>query len=334
MSAGHDMRDPRWFPVDVDVRTRTFSFLPLGDELVARSNFLDNRLEAPLSAGQTVPLQSVPAGMPIGRMGWLFHTSFCGSTLAARALHLPPHATCLREPLVLRRLADARFAGASIEDLAAPAVRLLSRPWHTDGMVVVKPTHAALNLVPMLLSAAPASRGIVLTSSLEDFLISNLKKTPETQARIPELARRALAAGTFASRLEESAFAPPDLLCAAALQWAAQREVIADFPADRVSIMGMDSLLADFLGTMRRCAAWLQLELPPEEFEAHCRQIAARNAKAVDVAYGVATRTAEANIVATHFSRELDRARRWADRWLLPFMREEARLVASATSDL
>ncbi|MEV8693177.1 hypothetical protein AB0014_25765, partial [Klebsiella pneumoniae] len=95
---------------------------------------------------------------------------------------------------ILRRLADARAAGWEIDGLVDVSVRLLARPWSADGSVIVKPTHAALNIAVDLMEAAPQSRGVLLSSDLEDFVVSNIKKTPETQAKIPQLAERALRA--------------------------------------------------------------------------------------------------------------------------------------------
>ncbi|HEY4555061.1 MAG TPA: hypothetical protein VIG68_01300, partial [Lysobacter sp.] len=206
--------DARWFPVDLDVVHGRFAFLPIDADVLERSVFLDTRIEARLTDATVVDADALPAGDP-PPPGWLFHTSFCCSTLLARALHLPPALVALKEPLVLRRLADAREAGQDTDALLPQTVALLARPWQPRGAVVIKPTHAALNIAGDCLDATPGSRAVVLSSGLEDFLVSNIKKTPETQAKIPALAERALKAGTLAARLGPGAFAPPDLLCAA-----------------------------------------------------------------------------------------------------------------------
>ena len=104
-----DLTDARWFPVDLNVRERRYGFLRIEDAVLERSSFLDTRIDAPLAQAVAVAADSlgeldVAARAP----AWLFHTSFCGSTLLARVLHAPPHGVCLREPMVLRRLGDAR----------------------------------------------------------------------------------------------------------------------------------------------------------------------------------------------------------------------------------
>lgn len=326
---GRRFAEAAWFPVDLHVPGRRFAFLELDEGVLERSSFLDTRIDAPLDQARPVELADVPAEMPRAPVAWLFHTSFCGSTLAARVLHLPPHAVSLREPLVLRRLGDARHAGWPLDGLIEPTVRLLARPWQEGGAVVIKPTHAALNVAGDLMAAMPGSRAVLLTSSLDDFLVSNLKKTADSQAKIPALAERALKAGTLASRLPPAALQPPDLICAAALQWAAQRELALDLIQSagptRIRVVGMDWLLADLPAAMAAVAQWLGLALPTEALHRRCQAEAARNAKAIDAAYSPDQRARDAALVSGMFRAPLAGARAWADQYLLPAMRPEAR---------
>jgi len=243
-------------------------------------------------------------------------------------LHAPPYNVCLREPMVLRRLGDARHAGQKLGPLVSQAAALLSRRWHAGGHVVVKPTHAALNVAADLLEATPGSRAVVLTSTLDDFLVSNLKKTPESQAKIPQLAERAMKASGFHARLPQGAFEPPDLLCAAVLQWAAQRELVADIVegagASRMRVIDMDGLLGDLLATARGVAEWLALDIPEAILASRCRDEAGRNAKAVESSYSASKRAEESRSIEQLFADDLSRARAWATGNVLPFMRPEA----------
>ena len=324
-----DLADPHWFPVDLHVPGRCFGFVNIDEGVLDRSSFLDTRIEASMSDAIPVSVSDIPSQLPEARVNWLFHTSFCGSTLASRALHLPPYLTSLREPLVLRRLGDARHSGLPIDGLIEPTLRLLARPWHGGDTVVIKPTHASLNIAADLLGATPSSRAVVLTSSLPDFLVSNLKKTAESQAKIPALAERALRASGFAQRLAPEALQPPDLLCAAALQWAAQRELVHELTERmghaRVRSMDMEWLLADLFGAMSRVADWLKVEMPPESLRQRCEQMALRNAKAMETPYGADRREQEKAMIEEWYSAPLARAQSWADEWLLPAMHPDAR---------
>lgn len=324
-----DFSDAHWFPYDMDVSNRRFAMIRIEEAALSSSVFLDNRIEASLDNLILVHADTVASqAMPESVSGWLFHTSFCCSTLLARALHLPPYQVCLKEPLVLRRLGDARYESKSLADLVRPTTGLLMRPWHAGGAVIVKPTHAALNIGVDLLLEMPSTRAVILTSPLEDFLVSNIKKTPETQSKIPQLAERALRAGNFRLRLPEAAFNPPDLLAVTALQWAAQRELALDIREqvgrDRVWILDHRELLADVPGVTARVAEWLGLPAPPEALGPHAAATAQRNAKAPELDYSAAKRSAESRLVYGMFSAELKHALVWAEKYVLPAMRETA----------
>lgn len=327
--SGIDLSDARWFPIDLHVPERRYGFLYVDDAVLERSSFLDTRIEAALDRAVALSADAIGRIDNHGSPGWLFHTSFCGSTLLGRVLHAPPHAVCLREPMLLRRLADSRHAGCDVGPLVGQSVALLSRPWHREGTVLVKPTHAALNIAGDLLSSTPHSRAIVLTSGLEDFLISNLKKTPESQAKVPQLVERAMQATGFHARLPSVAFQPPDLLCATVLQWAAQRELVADIVGatgdSRVRAIDMEQLLDDLHGTATDVAAWLMLGIPDDTVDERCRMEGGRNAKATVSPYGTVQRMEEMRLVQRTFAEPLSRARAWADKNVLPFMRSQAR---------
>ncbi|BDU17758.1 hypothetical protein [Lysobacter auxotrophicus] len=314
--------DARWFPVDLHVPDRRFDMAMLDAGVLERSTFLDTRLDATLASVEPIAADRF-AMLPQRTPAWLFHTSFCGSTLLARAAHLPAHHVALKEPLVLRRLADARHAGWSIDGLCDIAVRLLSRPWTPDGDVLVKATHAALNIAPDLLRVTPDSRAVLLTSTLDDFLVSNLKKTPETQAKVPELAERALRAGTLHARLPAQALQPPDLLCAVALQWAAQRDLLAGLVrgfGERVRVLDFATLADDPENVVVACARWWRWSSPENALRERTREVAHRNAKAMAVEYSAQQREQEARMVQARFGTELARARDWAERFVLPYL--------------
>ena len=303
--------------------------LELDEATVARESFMDVRMAVDWAAAVRVPIDDIlGANLKMSPCAWLWHTSFCGSTLLARMLHLAPQATCLREPLALRRLSDAREAGLDIGPAMAAVVALLGRPWHPDGSVLVKPTHAALNVAADIMAASPRAQGIVLTSSLEDFVISHLKKTPQTLEQVPVLASRALRAGDLRLRLPREALEPPDVLAASALQWAAQRDLVVNL----VRASGEDRIrIVDFEELQRRPAEvavaahrWLGLGLPEAALRQHADDLALRHAKVPSRAYGAAERNAENRMLADHYRQDIARTLAWAGRLLLPFLGTQA----------
>lgn len=327
-----DPRDATWFPFDVDLAGDRVQWLRCDEALIQASVFLDPRMPAegrPQALTPLAPLAALPA--PVQPPAWLWHTSFCGSTLLARLLHLTPHSVALREPLVLRRLGDAADAGHDVSPWLRPIVDLLARPWHPDGRVLVKPTHAALNIARPLMAVHPEAKAIVLTSGLEDFVVSHLKKTPETLANVPVLAARALRAGTLAARLPEGALEPPSVLAAAALQWAAQRDLVAalrEHCGARVRVLDWARVGADIEEAAAAATAFLHLPLPDGALRAQARQLAASHSKASSRPYDVRVREREHQLLRTTYAKEVADAMRWAERYLLQALPVEAQSVA------
>lgn len=322
-----DVADPRWFPVDLDPVTPRFAMLRIDEGHVTGPAFMDNRLGVDFAAAIPMPLQAMPALPAPPRAAWLFHTSFCCSTLLARALQDAPACMVYREPLVLRRLSDARDRGMAVAQWMAPATRLLFRPWRDDGAVVVKPTHAALNIASDLLAATPGSRAVALLSSLDDFLVSNIKKTPETHAKVPALVERAVAAGSLRHRLAGRGIEPPSLLAAVALQWVAQRELLVDIDArapGRLRFIDASQVLADLAGAARGCLDWWGLPADEVALDARAAAVAGVNAKQTTATYSARQREDEAAQLARMFARELAEARAWFECEILPSIRPQA----------
>lgn len=324
-----DLADPGWFAVDLHVPDKRFGMLQLDEEQIGRAAFLDTRLDAPIAEATPALVTGVVAAkLRQAPVGWLFHTSFCASTLLARALHVPPHTIALKEPFVLRRLSDARKSKWSLEGLLPACVKLLARPWHTGGAVVIKPTHVALNIAVDLVQATPKSRAMILTSPLVDFLISNIKKDADSQNKINILVERALKTTAFGTKLAPPALHPPDYVAAAGLQWAAQRELVLDITEklgpERIRVMDATELLADVPAAAWRCAEWIELPVPRETLIANARDVATRNAKAVEATYSPEHRAREAEHVEQHYGEQLARARAWLDEHVLPMMRPAA----------
>lgn len=316
-----DLADPRWYPADVDVQRGIVGMLRIDEQVVDQSTFMDNRLAADFSGIRPLQLAELAMRLPSAPApAWLLHTSFCGSSLLSAALLSPPRLMVYREPLILRRLADAKHAGLPIEPWIPPVVRLLARPWSAGGGVVVKPTHAALGLAPALLASSD-SRAVVVTSSLLDFLVSNIKKTRETQSRIPELCERAFGALVKRPEFAPPAFEPPSLLAAAGLQWTLQRillQEIVDACPGRLRIVDVDDVTDRLHDVVEAGMAWWGLPVPPEALSRRIDEVSGMHAKAPGVAYNGERRRAEAALLAAEFATDLARAQRWLERWVLP----------------
>lgn len=136
----------------------------------------------------------------------------------------------LREPWILRRLADIRresilarqdwrTQSAALVDMA---LTLLGKTWIESQSILIKPTNIANSLATNMLAARPEARGIVLYSDLETFIISNLKKSEETRQKMPVLARLFDTDTGFASMFEGLSLDKLSHLQAVVAVWYAQ----------------------------------------------------------------------------------------------------------------
>lgn len=320
--------DPAWFAADVDVLGRRVALLRVDPETLERSTFLDTRIAADLRQSLPIPESSLPSSFGnVAPVAWLFHTSFCCSTLLARALHDHPGHVVYREPLVLRRLADAKDQGESLDHWVQTCVDLLGRPWSPVGRIVIKPTHGALNIAAELLAASPGARAVAVTSSLDDFVTSHLKKSRATLEAIPLLCRRVLAASPTARAFPRAALSPPTLLAAAGLQWALQRELLLDVALghpDRLRIVDMQRVLSSLPDVATAVLGWTNVRHDAAAIRSRAVAVAGSHAKSPARPYSAREREMEAEMLKGAYGAELAAALAWMDAAVLPYMRPDA----------
>jgi hypothetical protein len=315
------------FPMDLDIRNRRFLFRRTSIAALKSNAFLDNRFTGADDAVQPVDVGALQkldlTQAPLS--GYLLHTSFCCSTLLARLLDFPGRSLALKEPLILRRLSDAALNGMHDPELTAAALKLLFRDVDGGSAILVKPTHVALNIAGDLLAGMPSAKALLITSTLEDFLISNIKKSEDTQRKVPELVERFMAASGLASRLPPEAFEPPSLLAGVALQWHAQRQLVDDLinsPAGKsVRLIQESELLQAPADTLRSALDWLGWRVPDDEIDAQILRVMNRHAKSTGMAYSLQEKHHETDLLRRKFSDELALAQQWSARYLSPYLR-------------
>ena len=204
LSSDDIARNPAWHLYDMDIKRGELHFLEVTPETFERSAFLDTRIGFTGDRLHGFPAEAVAAALAHARAGarpatvnYLFHSSFCCSSLLARSLHRAGRTLVLREPLILRRLADLKREPGMAADfwprqgqaLLDMSLTLLAKTWTDSESVLIKPTNLANSLAAELLAARPTARALFLYSDLETFLISNLKKPDVTKQKMPLLAR-------------------------------------------------------------------------------------------------------------------------------------------------
>jgi hypothetical protein len=175
------VKNPDWIPhtFDVDGNNLTFVHVPgaarsdlmfLSDEHFA-NNFEKAAFPAAAVEAETQAIEVAP-------IHFIFHTSFCCSTLLANALDARGVSTVLKEPDVLINLANRliRSDDQPNRQRIELVLRLLERPFTPGATVIVKPTNFANRLLDVVLAQRPKSNAVLLYSDVGTFLRSLLKR--------------------------------------------------------------------------------------------------------------------------------------------------------------
>ena len=162
--------DPAWIPHGIDAQAKVVEFIRVPDSALKKAGFLfefeahsaSDRHSLTFEQVLQIRAQHVP-------LHFIFHSAFCRSTLLARALNVPGKSTGLSEPGIFAAIANA---GDAVKPLVPALLSLLAKPRGTEQVVFAKPTNHANRLIPLLLSASPSSKAILMTNDLPVFLKS------------------------------------------------------------------------------------------------------------------------------------------------------------------
>jgi hypothetical protein len=231
----------------------------------------------------------------------------------------------LREPWVLRRLGDLKRTvlerhqtwhpqGPALLDMC---LLLLTKTWSESEAVLIKPTNVANNLAGEMLALRPSAPGLLLYSDLESFLVSNLKKTAETQMKLPALVKIFAADTQYAERAAVS-LEHLDFLQSVVVVWHAQRmqlqALLASDAAARLRTLDSAMLLAHPAETLSAAAGFLGSDLALDA----ARDIVAgpvwkTHAKDPFSAYDSGRRESENLEIASQHADAVRAALRWAE---------------------
>lgn len=202
---------------------------------------------------------------------FIFHTSFCCSTLLAKALGATGKASTLSEPNILVNLADQSLADpcATVRSRLDFALHLLARPLAPGETVVVKQSSFANRLIEPVLKIRPESRGLLLYSDPQTFLASVVRRglLGRINARKLYRALAAPAALDFGFSQVET-FEQTDLQIAA-LAWLMQiahfNDLAGRLGPDRLMVLDAADLLADPVTKLRLVLSFFGLDVPSDQ---------------------------------------------------------------------
>ncbi|WP_341365919.1 hypothetical protein [Yoonia sp. BS5-3] len=177
--------DPMQYVRSFDWQNQKVDVVPMNREKYSESTFLDRRtlgLDVPKSASLARLLQEYhQLDLPSPKLGFIFHTAFCGSTLLSRCLDLPGYSMVYKEPLTLHQVAFAkRYEGPSdlfgdTSECLSVALTLLGKNFTQHETILIKPSDSCANIAREMLSGHEKSAAIFLFATLDDFCVSMLK---------------------------------------------------------------------------------------------------------------------------------------------------------------
>ncbi len=193
-------RFPAFYPLRID-EPGNVTLVQLDEAAYSAASFLDERL---MSAGHplsTCPLRDlVQAADPLApRAHYIFHIGHVGSTLLSRLLGTHATLFSVREPLLLRALAQSphhELAAGGTRMTLETVLGLLGRTWRRQQRALIKPTSMANGLAGRILAGADQPRAVLLYVTPLNYLrgiLGGPNSRREAQALAPPRLRRLLA---------------------------------------------------------------------------------------------------------------------------------------------
>ncbi len=187
-STDNPLINPYWLLFDINVIRSQCQWLYITPEQRKQLPFMDQRLLDTGFKRAGVPLTEFSIAtdqVPDGR--WIFHAGHCGSTLLAQILGDNPQTNALREPQVLRTLANLkREAGlpwhrvdeTQWREWLATAIAFLGRPTDpAQQQMLLKATSHCNNLIDPVLALPGQQRLLLLSVTLPVYLATMLGST-------------------------------------------------------------------------------------------------------------------------------------------------------------
>jgi hypothetical protein len=257
-------------------------------------------------------------GLPPAR--YIFHHAFSCSTLLARCLGRLGAAFIYREPAALTELAlididDREFLNTEGGRTMFQAIAQLHRRTEFVGeQPVVKGCDLLTGIIERLLALAPGTRGLLLYSDMEPFVLACLKGESRREwmrNRVP-LVLRWGAANPIGTQLQ--GMSDGEL---AACLWGTHMKIFKDLEnrcGDRVLPLDCEALLTRPTRTLHEVAEFLGLPVEVTRGRAGLRQVHAKTG----APYSAARRTAELLEMRARWPHELSRARNYCNAIGLP----------------
>ena len=321
--------DPQFHVFDFSTRKGGLTkFLLVEENKLSQAPFIDIRFEAFAAGNFSIPtdrLFSIEDQHDIVRPQpvYIFHHAFVCSTLLARCLNQVDAFFSLKEPWILRRLADFKRSSGnkmSPERWRSTFVnynQLLAKNYLSGRIPVIKATNVANNLLVDVLRYMPESKVLYLYSDLESFLISNLKKTADTQKKMAGLLAGFLLDNDFGEKYSAGLnIGKLSFLQICSLVWVVNlyslQRAVGEVGAAKVRTLDMATLLGDLPKTVSEVSRYFGHKSNAQELSSMMApQVVSTHAKDQSQRFDVNLRGKEALIILDRFGREVTSVKQW-----------------------
>ena len=269
---------PAHFPHSLDLATDRLLLIETTEAELSAASFLDQRLVTPATKGAWAAMTDVVATVDRAARDdahYIFHIGHVGSTLVSRLLGLLPNILSLREPLVLRGLAEVLGKRKAVdmpwppEDTDARVAtlrRLLARTFRAEQRTIVKATSFTSEIASELV--APGARALLLFTSPESYMQTILGGEASRQELAMLTGPRLLRLAHHIDRMPYRAWSL-DEGERVGLAWATETLSLgaaADrLPHDAVLWLDFDTFLTDPASALTRIAAHFGIALSPAD---------------------------------------------------------------------
>lgn len=313
--------DPDWIPHTYDADGSNLVFVNVPLEKRAELMFLSDEHFAGNFEKVSIPVATVAGALGTAARApahFIFHTSYCCSTLLAKALEVPGTSIALKEPDALINVANrlVRSDDQANRRRLELVLRLLERPPAGGGTVIVKPTNFANRIADAALASRPGARAVLLYSDVETFLRSLLKR-----GMFGRIVGRKLFAQLRGWSAVDIGFTDAELfeqtdVQVAALAWMVQIHhfdgLARAFGPDRVMVLDAATLLADPKAAIARVQAFFGLGLGQAEIQSIVAGPAfTRHSKFSDRSYDPQSRAKDHEEINAANAEELKMVSQW-----------------------
>jgi hypothetical protein len=240
----------------------------------AKASFLDARAVGPQTMTRNLSFSALDSAVTEAGLAeaanFIFHIGHVGSTLVSRLLGDDASVFSLREPAILRTLAEIRAGGVRDEEAferrRSTFLKLWSRVFRPGQRALIKATSYASELAPEILARPSQPKAIFMFVPPENFLASILgaEHSPREARELAPL-RAARLNRRLGLNIRAETLSPGEVVV---LGWACEMTALAAAPSDRVLWLDFDRFLADPSSQLARCLDHLGIATSREQIDA------------------------------------------------------------------